>query len=72
MDSKDLIKDINQLVAGDKGKAYKSAREWYILLQVRAGKKNVESLKEISSEKWGQYWRVFRIPLRRRPTSVVE
>ncbi len=69
MDAKGLITDVNQLVAGDKGKGYEPVREWYVLLPVRAGKKHVGSLKEIPSEKWGQYWRVFRIPLRRRPTS---
>ncbi len=69
LNAKALTAEVNRLAAE---KSYEGAPEWYVLLPRRTGTEDVGSLKEIPSEKWGQYWRVFRIPLHRRPASTGE
>ncbi len=63
LNAKTLTAGVNRLAAE---KSYEGVPEWYVLLPRRTGTEDVGSLKEIPSQTWGQYWRVFRIPLRRR------
>jgi hypothetical protein len=61
MDTPRLRADVNTIAAEP---PYRGVRAWYVLAPTSPGEANFKPLKEIVSPSWGQYWRLFEIPVR--------
>ncbi len=60
-----IVRDISEL---SKQEPYGSVREWYVIFPAHLVGDEIAALREIHRSDWGQWYRVFRIPVGKTPS----